>query len=81
MGEEEDGRSRELDDVRRLLFPTLSPEEGWRRIEYAIAAASDDERSRRIEEIAADPDLDAVLLATLRERLRRLTRRPDRQPD
>jgi hypothetical protein len=59
------GRTPELDQVRRLLFPTLSPEEGWARIEGALAGAKDDERLDAIEELAGR-DLTAELIAALR---------------
>ena len=58
-------RTRELDQVRRLLFPTLPPEEGWARIEGALAGAKDDERIDAIEELAAG-DLTADLIAALK---------------
>jgi hypothetical protein len=58
-------RTPELDQVRRLLFPTLSPEEGWARIEGALAGAKDDERADAIEELAGR-DLTAELIAALR---------------
>ena len=45
-------RTPELDQVRRLLFPTLPPEEGWARIEGALAGAKDEERIDAIEELA-----------------------------
>ena len=44
MPEDSTRRTPELDQVRRLLFPTLSPEEGWARIEGALAGAKDEER-------------------------------------
>jgi hypothetical protein len=58
-------RTPELDQVRRLLFPTLSPEEGWARIEGALAGATDEERVDAIEELAGR-DLTAELIAALR---------------
>jgi hypothetical protein len=58
-------RTPELDQVRRLLFPTLSPEEGWARIEGALAGAKDEERVDAIEELAGR-DLTAELIAALR---------------
>jgi len=58
-------RTPELDQVRRLLFPTLSPEEGWARIEGALAGAKDDDRVDAIEELAGR-DLTAELIAALR---------------
>jgi len=59
------GRTPELDQVRRLLFPTLPPEEGWARIEGALAGAKDEERLDAIEELAGR-DLTAELIAVLR---------------
>ena len=58
-------RTPELDRVRRLLFPTLPPEEGWSRIEGALAGAKDEERIDAIEELAGQ-DLTAELIAALR---------------
>ena len=60
-----DPRTPELDQVRRLLFPSLPPEEGWARIEGALAAAKDEERIEAIEELAKG-DLTAELIAALR---------------
>ena len=45
-------RSPELDVVRELLFPRLSVEEGWSRIEAADTGQNDEERWARIEQIA-----------------------------
>jgi hypothetical protein len=58
-------RTPELDQVRRLLFPTLPPEEGWARIENALAGAQDEERAEAIERLA-EGDLTADLIAALR---------------
>jgi predicted TIM-barrel enzyme len=64
-------RSPELDEVRRLLFPGLSPEDGWARIDLAFSRAADPEQWRKIEALAAreglSADLAAVLLARLKE--------------
>ena len=65
MPENPSGRTPELDQVRRLLFPTLPPDEGWARIEGALAGAKDDERLDAIEELAGQ-DLTAELIAALR---------------
>ena len=54
MDEDERGRSRELDQVRRLLFPRLPPEDGWARIEAALARASDPARVEAVERLAAE---------------------------
>jgi hypothetical protein len=59
--------SRELDEVRRMLFPNLSPEEGWTRIDRAVEGASDQERWAAIEQTAKMQDLSADLLKQLRE--------------
>jgi hypothetical protein len=58
-------RTPELDQVRRLLFPGLSPEEGWARIEGALEGAKDEERMDAIEGLA-EGDLTADLVAALR---------------
>lgn len=55
-----DGDDKRFDDrevLRLLLFPRLSPDEGRRRIDDAFEGAADDERARRIEALAQDPDL------------------------
>lgn len=62
---ETSGRSRELDEVRRMLFPTLSPAEGWARIDRAIQGATDDVHWAVIEEAAKQHDLSADLLRLL----------------
>jgi len=67
MRDREEGRSPELDGVRRRLFPELSPEEGWAQIERALDGAADGERWERIERIARERNLDQELLARLRE--------------
>jgi len=58
-------RTPELDQVRRLLFPSLPPDEGWARIEGALAAATDDARIDAIEDLA-EGDLPADLIAALK---------------
>ena len=65
MAETPPRRTPELDQVRRLLFPALPPEQGWERIERALAGAKDDERADAIEELAGR-DLTAELIAALR---------------
>lgn len=45
-------RSAELDEVRRLLFPGLSPAEGWAKIDWAIRRAADPEKQAAIEALA-----------------------------
>ena len=49
--------SSDLERLRLLLFPRLSPEEGRRRIDAALEGAADAERTLRIEELANDPGL------------------------
>jgi len=58
-------RTPELDQVRRLLFPSLPPDEGWARIEGALDAATDDARIDAIEDLA-EGDLPADLIAALK---------------
>jgi hypothetical protein len=65
MAETSEGRTPELDQVRRLLFPALPAEEGWARIVGALEGAKDDERIDAIEELAGR-DLTAELIAALR---------------
>ena len=57
MRQDEGGRSGDLERLRLMLFPRLSPEEGQRRIDAALEGASDADRAKRIEELASDPDL------------------------
>lgn len=57
--------SPELDKVRQLLFPDLSVEEGWERVDAALEAAADPEKLDAIEEIAAG-DLSGDLAAAVR---------------
>jgi len=45
-------RSRELDEVRRLLFPKLDEDEGWARIERAFERAADPRKQEAIEAYA-----------------------------
>jgi hypothetical protein len=59
-------RSPELDQVRQLLFPGLSPDDGWARIDSALEGAEDEERLDRIDDIA-EGDLIAALVARLRQ--------------
>jgi len=44
-------RSPELDQVRKLLFPGLPPEQGWARIDAAMERAA---RERRVDEDLLD---------------------------
>jgi hypothetical protein len=74
------GRSPELDQVRRLLFPDLPSEEGWARIDEARSGASDPERWAKIEDIARG-DLPDDLFARLRELLSRRDEDPDETSD
>jgi hypothetical protein len=61
------GHSPELDRVRKLLFPDLSPEEGWARIDDAVRGAAETDRVDAIEELVAERELDAELVAALRQ--------------
>lgn len=70
MGDEA-GRSHELDQVRRLLFPSLTPEEGWARIDAAFAGAADEQKLDAIDRLA-EADLSTELVEALR-RMRRAT--------
>ena len=45
-------RSPELDEVRRLLFPSLSEDEGWAKIEHAFERAADPRKQEAIEAYA-----------------------------
>jgi hypothetical protein len=45
-------RSPELDEVRRLLFPSLSVDEGWAKIEHAFERAADPRKQEAIEAYA-----------------------------
>jgi hypothetical protein len=42
-------RSAELDRVRTMLFPGLSPADGWARIDWAIGRAADLDTQAAIE--------------------------------
>jgi hypothetical protein len=45
-------RSPELDEVRRLLFPRLSEDDGWAQIERAFERATDPRKQEAIEAYA-----------------------------
>jgi hypothetical protein len=45
-------RSPELDEVRRLLFPRLSEDEGWTLIDRAFQRAADPRKQEAIEALA-----------------------------
>jgi hypothetical protein len=45
-------RSPELDEVRRMLFPGLSPDDGWARIDQAFRGAADPRKQAAIEALA-----------------------------
>ena len=44
-------RTPELDQVRQMLFPRLSPEDGWARIDKAFERAEDPERIEAVERL------------------------------
>jgi hypothetical protein len=54
VNRDQPSRSAELDRVRKMLFPELPAEEGWARIDAAIARAT------------AEPAIDEDLLDTIR---------------
>jgi hypothetical protein len=62
----ESKRSNTLEELRLMLFPHLSFEEGWSRIDAAFERAGDRERLERIELLANAPDLDEELVRRLR---------------
>jgi hypothetical protein len=66
MRTQENERSPDLEQVRLMLFPRLNREDGWGRIQTAFERAADRERSRRIEQLASDPDFAEELLRRLR---------------
>jgi len=68
MRTQESERSPDLEQLRLMLFPRLSREEGWRRIETAFERAADRARARRIEQLASEPDLAEEMLHRLRGR-------------
>ena len=45
-------RSPELEQVRQMLFPQLSDDEAWRRIDAAFVRAADEDRLNRIDALA-----------------------------
>jgi hypothetical protein len=66
MDDSQSGQSPTREQLRLLLFPDLSREEGLLRIDAAFAGAKDEERAQRIERLANDPDLDEELLRSIR---------------
>jgi hypothetical protein len=66
MDESQNRRSLTREQLRLVLFPGLDPDEGWRRIDAAFARSEDEERARRVESLANDPDLDEELMRSLR---------------
>lgn len=64
---ERERRSPDLDQTRQMLFPKLSEEEGWKRMDAAARGASDPGKQAAIERIAADRDLLAVLVEVIRK--------------
>jgi len=79
MDEQHRRHSPELDNVRRILFPALSPEDGWARIDRAIQDAADDEHWAAIEETANQENQNLDLLGQLRK-LRQKDREHTRLP-
>jgi len=65
----EPSRSDELDQVRRMLFPDLPADQGWARIDAAIAGAAADRRGPDDEPPGAR-ELPDELLELLRDALR-----------
>ena len=65
MSDPEADRSPELDQVRRMLFPSLPEAEGWALIDRAISGAGDSQRVAAIERLASG-DLSDDLLSLLR---------------
>jgi hypothetical protein len=65
---DDNDRSPELDQVRQLLFPDLPADEGWARIDAALAGASDERRVEAIERATRSRDLSQHLLDLLRRR-------------
>lgn len=59
-------RSDDLDQVRKMLFPDLPPEEGWARIDAAVAGAAAEQGGNG----PPPADLPEHLLALLRDALR-----------
>jgi hypothetical protein len=60
-------RSEELDQVRKMLFPELPPEEGWARIDAAIAGAAAERRAGEPPTAELPDELLALLRDTLRD--------------
>jgi hypothetical protein len=58
MNETAANRSAELDEVRRLLFPDLRPDDGWAQIDRAFRGAADPKRVRAIEERAKELEIE-----------------------
>jgi hypothetical protein len=51
MADAEPRRTPELDQVRQMLFPRLSPEDGWARIDRAFERGTDPERIEAVERL------------------------------
>lgn len=64
MSDDAPGRSPELEQVRRLLFPDRPAEDGWAAIDEAFARASDPQRVERIERLA-EGGIEEELLRTI----------------
>jgi hypothetical protein len=67
MSDPEGSRSKELEELRLMLFPKLSREEGRRRIDAAFEGAADSERSARIDALASELELGEELRRRIRE--------------
>jgi hypothetical protein len=66
MDDSQSRRPLTREQLRLVLFPGLSPDEGRRRIDAAFARSEDEERAQRVEILANDPDLDEELMRSLR---------------
>jgi hypothetical protein len=66
MDDAQSRRPETREQLRLVLFPDLTPDEGRLRVAAAFARAEDRERAQRVERLANDPDLDVELLRSLR---------------
>jgi hypothetical protein len=74
------GRSPELEEIRRRLFPDLPADEGWAKIDRALNAAADQDRLDRVEELAGR-DLGWDLAEIIRQLLVEQRLRDERTTD